>query len=503
MSHLFQKRKKKHSAGVLVVFLLLLLCGLVSGSPNGYEPSCMTSMEQHFVNIARWNTTGWSALGEGRPVPTFALATYQNQLIAGGLIDFATDSIVQWDGATWSLLRHHYQDPLIAFIHSLYVYNNQLIAGGFFFGETGIHGIGYYDNCYWYELGNGGVQSPEGQQDVLTLSIYQDKLVVGGRFKWVGGTSIVGKGFAFWDGTIWEPLGLAFYGQNFYIASTYVSGDKLYVAGSFEMVEGRPCKNLAIYGPFGENGTYDWSEESLITDINGPILCVDEYQNDLIVGGFFTQINGITVNHIARWDGTTWHALESGVTGVNISRTRVDDIFVYNGHLIVGGDFETAGDVQAFYLALWDGAHWSSMGNPFNQPYSVNWWHGIYTMENYQGDLIVAGNFISLNRTTLSIDVKKQERNLTFVFQNHGDTTAVNVQWEAAVAFQGLFRSVQKNYSGNISSLVAQGESTAAFNLPIFGLGKLDIQASIVALNADVNETTAHGFLIGPWFFLR
>jgi hypothetical protein len=41
----------------------------------------------------------------------------------------------------------------------------------------------------------------------------------------------------------------------------------------------------------------------------------------------------------------------------------VDAVTVYDGKLIAGGYFTTAGGVQANFIASWDGADWSALGS--------------------------------------------------------------------------------------------------------------------------------------------
>ncbi len=60
--------------------------------------------------------------------------------------------------------------------------------------------------------------------------------------------------------------------------------------------------------------------------------------SDVYVGGDFTFADGFNlVNHIARWDGTSWHALGDGVNNY------VCDIAVAGADVYVGGAFTNAG----------------------------------------------------------------------------------------------------------------------------------------------------------------
>ncbi len=57
----------------------------------------------------------------------------------------------------------------------------------------------------------------------------------------------------------------------------------------------------------------------------------------LYVGGEFTIAGDVLANNIAKWDGTNWSPLGSGMQGGG--STSVSALTVYNGELIAGGYF--------------------------------------------------------------------------------------------------------------------------------------------------------------------
>lgn len=79
---------------------------------------------------------------------------------------------------------------------------------------------------------------------------------------------------------------------------------------------------------------------------------------DIYVTGDFTSIGGVAANRIARWDGSTWNALGSGLNG----RGTTLDI-TPEGNVYVGGLFTTAGGSGSSHLAYWDGGSWHLAGN--------------------------------------------------------------------------------------------------------------------------------------------
>jgi len=69
----------------------------------------------------------------------------------------------------------------------------------------------------------------------------------------------------------------------------------------------------------------------------------------------------VPANNIARWDGSSWSALGSGIGDPNsynqISALAVSD----TGELFAGGSFSKAGGVNVNNLAKWDGHNWSAL----------------------------------------------------------------------------------------------------------------------------------------------
>lgn len=79
---------------------------------------------------------------------------------------------------------------------------------------------------------------------------------------------------------------------------------------------------------------------------------------DVVAGGGFMMAGGVAVNRIARWDGSTWWPLGSGMNATVFALTAMPD-----GDIIAGGAFTMAGGVPVSYVARWDGASWSALGS--------------------------------------------------------------------------------------------------------------------------------------------
>ena len=132
------------------------------------------------------------------------------------------------------------------------------------------------------------------------------------------------------------------------------------------------------------------------TGVNNRVQALTVYNGELIAGGFFTQAGGVTVNRIARWDGTDWAAL-SGPSGTGVNG-RVQALSVYNGELIAGGEFTQAGGVTVNRIARWDGSAWAGLNSSLGT--GVN--NIVWALSVYDGELIAGGNFTQAGGVTVN-----------------------------------------------------------------------------------------------------
>src|SRR5439155_12710388 len=76
---------------------------------------------------------------------------------------------------------------------------------------------------------------------------------------------------------------------------------------------------------------------------------------------------GVSVNHIAKWDGSSWSPLGSGTTAPlgdpYYAGGSVFALAVSGSDLYAGGAFITAGGVSANCVAKWNGSSWSALGS--------------------------------------------------------------------------------------------------------------------------------------------
>jgi hypothetical protein len=186
------------------------------------------------------------------------------------------------------------------------------------------------------------------------------------------------------DGRWLSPPEQAFPGVDGWFVSTLVrSTGELIAGGKFSVAGGTVANSIARW-----DGT-SWSP--LGSGLNEEVYALAELPNgDLVAGGQFTSAGGVSANHIARWDGSSWAPLGSGMNGSwGVSSLAV----LPNGDLVAGGDFTTAGGVSANRIARWDGTQWSPLGAGLNGPV-----YALAVLPN--GDLVAGGDFTTAGGVT-------------------------------------------------------------------------------------------------------
>jgi hypothetical protein len=86
---------------------------------------------------------------------------------------------------------------------------------------------------------------------------------------------------------------------------------------------------------------------------------------NLYIGGDFTIVGNTFATNIAKWSGSSWSALGSGIGGGE-SDSSVFALAVSGSTLYAGGGFTTAGGNPAHGIAQWNGSSWSALGSGMN-----------------------------------------------------------------------------------------------------------------------------------------
>ncbi len=299
-----------------------------------------------------------------------AAATLASTMPCGAFAGDACDTWMDYDGG------------LAGGVLSLGVHAGQLIAGGSFpFDNNGVilNGIARWNGVEWqpYDV-NGSVGVFGGPSPlVLALSQYGDDLVAAGDFTFAGGVPV--NRIARWDGTLgtWVRFGS---GMNLVVDAVAVFQGDLYAGGAFGSAGGQNVFYIARWDGVA------WS--SLAGGMDARVQTLIVHDGHLVAGGEFAMAGGQTVNRIARWDGGGWHAFDDD-GNIGLGAGSVRSLTVYGGDLVVGGGFSTAGGKTVNGIARWDGSTWHAFDDGGN--IGVN--STVYALAAYGDDLVAGGSF--------------------------------------------------------------------------------------------------------------
>ncbi len=346
------------------------------------------------------NTCGWTTLSLGAGSGVRALKVWDDgsgpALYAGTIFQqpgMQGAHGVKWDGNAWTPMG----SGLNHFIFCFAVFDDgtgpALYAGGAFTRFGGIpngapygsgvpvYGVARWDGSSWAPVGNGlsrpspFLPGPASGQ-VTWLGVFDDgtgpALYAHGGFTQSGSVSL--PNMAKWDGVSWSPPPAAMTagagvpdkvlgvfdlgaGPELYAADTDLPGVIRRWDGTAWVPLGAGVSGLsgAPYPPHISTAT-------VFDDGTGPAL---------YVGGAFDQAGNVQANGIAKWDGTSWSALGSGLGFGQNNNVSVDNIFTLKVHddgsgpaLIAGGVFQ----LVASNIMKWDGTSWSGLAGGLAKP---------------------------------------------------------------------------------------------------------------------------------------
>ncbi len=340
--------------------------------------------------IAAFDGTNWNQVGQGlEPVDLLfffnggvnSLGLYGSNLYAGGsftIPGFSGNNVARWDGVNWvPTTTSSFNGPVRAMI----VYNGELIVGGTFtkIGGLTVNGIAAYNGTTWRALGS-GVVNGSFDTGVLALATYGGELIAAGEFDTAGGVSAMS--IARWNGSTWTSLGtgLAQNGNVSTIRALSTYAGELVAGGNFNNAGGLAVSDVARW-----NGT---SWQAMDVGLDGPVTCFGFYGGELIAGGsFLNEVSGAEIDGVARWNGSRWAPLAASPPDIF---GAVYCLPTWNGLLYPGGSFQTAGSASVDGIAAWNGSAWLDVpGLIYDDTLSPN----VRSLAVWNGELIMGGFF--------------------------------------------------------------------------------------------------------------
>ncbi len=272
-------------------------------------------------------------------------------------------------------------------IYAMAVLGTDIYAGGDFslIGAVATRNIAKWNGSSWAPLGT-ATQNGSNSYVFAIAALSASEVYVGGSFTMVADSaaaSISANRIAKWNGTAntWSPLGTA--AQNGTNSNVYaiaaLSASEVYLGGYFTTVADSTAASISANRIAKWNDTTStWARLGTATQ-NGTGSDVRAIAalsaSEVYVGGSFTTVadstaTSISVNRIAKWNGTTstWSRLgtatQNGVTSVG---SEVNAIAALSAsEVYVGGYFPTVADSTAASISANSVAKWNGMTNTWS-----------------------------------------------------------------------------------------------------------------------------------------
>jgi len=421
--------------------------------------------------ISGWNGSSWVDLGDYpklNPLSGFnidAMVVYDGDLFVGGDFEESLGSapmngLARWDGTTWSGVegRSAPAQPLVEGLHwgaywgsgyALAVHDGKLAIGGAFLtaGDLPAENVVTFDASteLWENIGSAPswVYGLTSDGSNLLAAVNQPPL----------------NGFDLreYNGSSWSSVGVSdgpSFGPLFGAAVMY-GGDHV-VVGDFHDVDATHTPSVATWdgGTFGTladvpagSGLGLPRRVVAMTEHDGELIAAIEHGQglgphgivafdgsswrdigrwvdgeiedlasdgiSLYASGNFNEIETLAVPRVARWDGTTWHAVGSSppynatlaIHGGAVYAATLLDVSYFDGGtwqsisvsqeggtaVSYGGDLIVSGNVSP--LSLWDGAIWTPLtgtsGGTLNDV--------ALDFAVFGGDLVMVGRFTDVD----------------------------------------------------------------------------------------------------------
>ncbi|MFQ3598963.1 MAG: hypothetical protein SNJ66_11570, partial [Chloroherpetonaceae bacterium] len=282
-------------------------------------------------------------------------------------------------------------NPFATFVNAIAVSGNDVYVGGRFnvAGSVSANHVARYNTSTntWSALGTGvAFATDPNQTSVNGVAIVGSDVYFVGNFTQAGGNSAVGiarfntttNTWSSVNGGVGAPINV-----NPIVNTITLSGNFLYIGGSFTQAGGNPAGNIARY----DLNTGTWS--ALGTGTGATVNSIGIVGNRVIAGG---------VNFLAQFDTqtSTWSPLGQLSFSPNPSQTAVNAIAVSGNDVYIGGQFNFNGTTPANRII-----RWNSQTNTFSPLASLDGGEGVNSFVQRiivsNNDIYVIGQFTSAN----------------------------------------------------------------------------------------------------------
>jgi hypothetical protein len=302
--------------------------------------------ENNMATRAQGQWSGPDSIDNG---VVFALAFHEGAIYVGGSFttidsDATMSYIAKWDGSAFSNLGSGANGNVKTL---LVTPDGDLYAGGAFTSMGGVantNRVARWDGSAWNALGTGG----NGDVEALAYGSAEDVVYIGGAFTTIDGSAR--PRIARWEiqgDSLGDAMSSGADNNIVYAIAVAPDGD-VYIAGTFTAASS--VSNTLKIARF--DGT---NFNALSTGITGSVFALEANRNgQIFVGGSFTVAGGVTVSNVTEWNGTTFLDMNDGVNSTVYALHSLDDATLAIGK--ISSDTGFLGPPSENALVYWSGS---------------------------------------------------------------------------------------------------------------------------------------------------
>ena len=252
--------------------------------------------------------------------------------------------------------------------------------------------------------------------------------------------------------------------------TTFNYANYLYVGGQFTAAGGVATANRIARWD-GSNWT------NLLTGINGGsegVTALADFKGDLYLGGTFINAGPTLTNNIARWNGIGFFALGTGITGTPVAVFSIASI---GNILYASGLFSDAGGTSAANIAQWNGSAWSNLGTGLSNAGPVL---GL-DLTTQGNSLIVGGRFNNAGGITVNNLAKWENDTWSVITTGGTNRISALLDLNNTLYAGGQYTTIDGVTANNIASY--DGANWSAL-----GSGTLGVNSSVDTIKAASNN---------------
>ncbi|MBS0189796.1 MAG: immunoglobulin domain-containing protein [Phycisphaerales bacterium] len=275
-----------------------------------------------------------------------------------------------------------------------------LVAGGSFTlaGSVTVANLALWDGVQWTNLGGGVSGTQHGTTAVNALAVMPNgDLVVGGAFDAVGQGpgQIAAPCIARYDGTTWRGFAQGLPQNSSSVTSLTIraGGDLVALGGTFVNGNSTTVGPLACWNDAAPPLWTNFGQPVPLPVMESPRTVYALSGGDLVLAGVQGTAPGASAAW--RWKASTgaWENFGAGVGGTSPLNQVFAVLEIANGDIVLAGNFTSANNVSVNSIARWNGSQFFAYGTGIrwpSQPFQL----AVRSLAQMPGgDIVAGGNF--------------------------------------------------------------------------------------------------------------